>query len=80
MTSMFQPLLMMWRRSPAGPTEDLSESVQWALDKIHAWVAEAGMELSPTKSVAVLFIKGKLANVKFPGKLRVDGEEIEYSH
>ena len=43
-------------------------------------VAEAGLELSPTKSVAVLFIKGMLANINFPGKLRVNGEEIEYSH
>ena len=60
--------------------KDLRESVQWALDKIQAWVAEAALELSPTKSVAVFFIKGKLANVNFPGKLRVNGEEIEYSH
>ena len=50
--------------------EDLRESVQWALDKIQAWVAEAGLELSPTKSVAVLFIKGKLANINFPASSR----------
>ena len=60
--------------------EDLRESGQWALDKIQAWVAEAGLELSPTKSLVVLFIKGKLANINFPGKLRVNSEEIEYSH
>ena len=40
---------------------DLRESVQWALDKIQAWVAEAGLELSPIKSMAVLFINSKLA-------------------
>ena len=38
------------------------------------------MELSPKKSVAVLFIKGKLTDINFPGKLPVNGEEIEYSH
>ena len=54
--------------------------MQWALDKIQAWVAEAGLELSPTKSVAVLFIKGKLAKINFPGKLPVNSKEIEYSH
>ena len=43
-------------------------------------MAEAGLELSPTKSVAVLLIKGKLvASINFPGKLRVNGEEIEFS-
>ena len=60
--------------------KDLRESVQWALDKIQVWVAEAALELSPTKSVAVFFIKGKLADINFPGKLRVNGKEIEYSH
>ena len=60
--------------------EDLMESVQWALVQIQAWVAEAGLELSPTKSVVVLFSKGKLANINFPGKLRVNGEVIKYSH
>ena len=59
--------------------QDFRESVQWALDKIQAWVAEAGLELNPTKSVAVLFIKGKLANINFPCKLQVNGKEIEYS-
>ena len=50
------------------------------MDKIQAWVAEAGLELSPTKSMVVLFNKGKLANINYPGRLRVNGEEIEYSH
>ena len=50
--------------------KDLRESIQWALDKIQAWMAEAGLELSPTKSVAVLFPKGKQADISFPGKLR----------
>ena len=36
------------------------------------------MELSPTKSVAVLFSKGKLANINFPGKLQANGEDIKY--
>ena len=30
--------------------------------------------------MAVLLIKGKLADINFPGKLRVNGEEIEHSH
>ena len=38
--------------------EDLQESFQWTLDNIQAWLAEAGLELSPTKSVVVLFTKG----------------------
>ena len=40
------------------------------------------MDLSPTKSmvVVVLFIKSKLANINFPGKLQVNGKEIVYSH
>ena len=49
--------------------EDLRESIQWALNKIQDWVVEAGLELSPTKSVAVLFSKGKLVNINFPGSM-----------
>ena len=72
---------MMWQQLPAGRTSRTCGSLSsGALDKIQAWVAEAGLELSPTKSVAVLFTKGKLADINFPGKLWVNGEEIEYSH
>ena len=42
--------------------------------------SRGSQKLSPTKSVAVLFIKGKLADINFPGKFLLNREEIEYSH
>lgn len=46
--------------------------------RIEGWVAEAGLELSPTMSVAVLFSKGKPADIDQPGNLTVYRKELEY--
>lgn len=56
--------------------EDLRALVQWALGRIEAWVVEAGLKLSPTKSVVVLFFKSLSANIEPPRTLTVCGVEL----
>ena len=57
--------------------EDAVRSVQWALDRISHWVHEAGLALSPAKSVAVLFHRRGF-KVHDPPKLVLNGVQLEW--
>ena len=58
-------------------------STQWVLNRISEWVRAAGLEISPTKSVAVIFSKSQKVRNLFEDeedgmKLTIDGVEIEW--
>ena len=58
-------------------------SMQWALDRISAWVKEAGLELSPAKSVAVVFSRCDdsidfFEDEEIGHRLQVDGVELQW--
>ena len=50
-------------------------SAQWAVDQIAKWVQEAGLELSPAKSVAVFFTRSR--DVEPPSNIHIGGQELE---
>lgn len=58
--------------------EALRASVLWDLGQIEAWVAEADLELIPTKSVVVLFSKSPSVDIDPPRNLTVCGVELKY--
>lgn len=59
-------------------------AAQWAANRISSWVTEAGLMLSPQKSVVVLFIRSLtvrdfLQDEDSPRLMILDGVEIPWS-